>query len=553
MTSGIRRRRQPRFAGQAMLDDSLVRSPSRAATGVRVVEHVNFDSYLRGLRACDLLFVPDSPETAADRLSSYPGQAQLHRLARRSACVGVDTLCPEDLLALRSMCGSVLIRRMGAGSSTHFPGDAAIRRMEALGFRIFFEPGGNSSWTSGLRQRRLITLVEFSVSSALRLAEYPAITQAASFGPASTSGRSNRRKVVVLNLMQDFEVLRPLLRRCAQSEEWRDTRVAVTQLMAESHIWSAVETFLTEHGIEWFRSSEAVDTVNALGGDGALLLTASESSAPNHRFSHEVCRLASARTVKVTIQHGYECVGLRHHRAHDRAFPRGVRFASDYVLTWAGPDALPSLHPSDRGKCIPVGVVKTLAEEIASAPDGPHGEDSASLQETGLPGRVPFPVLIAENLHSTRFIDPARYKRFLDFILGVNGAGFAVTVRSHPADRMLEGGGKFDALSFLTGDLRVDDLRRFGIVVSPPSTILLDAALLGVPAAVWSEQVDFGDCQNYPGVPSVRDPSDFVELCNDDRTMQDLPEANYRWAADNVCAFNGAPQAWSRLNEIIRN
>lgn len=526
-----------------MLDDRAPRTPHRASTAVRVIDHPDFNSYLRGLQACDLLFVPDSPETVAHRLGSLADYAQLHRLERRSACIGLETLRPDDLPLLRSICSSVLVRRIGEGLSKQFPQDTPISQMGALGFRIFFEYGSDSRWTSGLRQYRLIKLIEFGLSSTMRLAAYPAITRGTCSSLTSASGRAISRKVVVLDLVQDFEVLRPLLLRCATSVEWRDTCVSVSELVTKSHTWETVERFLSAFGISWFRPIGPVDTVNVLGSNKAVLVTASESTAPSHKFSHEVCRLASARTVKITIQHGYECVGLRHHQGHNRAFPKGIRFASDYVLTWSHPDALPNLHSSDRGKCVPVGVVKAFAEEVAGAHDNPGDTDAA-----------PFSVLIAENLHSTRFIDPARYKRFRDFILDVNNDGdFAVTVRSHPSKPTLQAGNNSDALTFLTGELRVNELRRFAIVVSPPSTIVLDAVLSGVPAAIWSEQVDFGDCENYPGIPSVCDLSDFVELCNDRKAMEDMREANYRWAAQNVCAFNGVPQAWSRLNEIICN
>jgi hypothetical protein len=62
----------------------------------------------------------------------------------------------------------------------------------------------------------------------------------------------------------------------------------------------------------------------------------------------------------------------------------------------------------------------------------------------------------------------------------------------------------------------------------PPSTILLDAMLAVVPASVWSGPVDFGDCENYAGVPSVGSLADFVELCKDRTAMADMREANYR-------------------------
>jgi hypothetical protein len=537
---------------QSMLDRALL--PSQVPEYTPTIEHRSFDSYLQGLRDSALLLVPDSSEVASERLPFQAVKARLHKFDRYDGCIALNTFSASDLPLLRSIGGSVLIRRIGARLSAQFTGETLLRRMERLGFRIFFEHGSDSRCMSELRQYRLINLVEFAVSDPFRLAAYPAITNGNCFSVTDTPGRPRRRTVVVLDLVQDFEILRPLILKCVTSTEWRDVRVSVSELVAKSHLWEEVKRFLAALHIPWFQPIGPVDVANALGAgkDGkGVLITASESTAPNHRFNYDVCRIAPPRTAKITIQHGYECIGLRHHSGHDRAFLKGVRFGSDYVFTWGHLDGLPNLHPADRGKCIPVGVVKGFAEDAAAMEDSLTDADYPVANRGDLADRVPFPVLIAENLHSTRFIDPARHKRFRDFILDVNDSHLALTIRSHPARRTLEKGKDNQALTFLTGTVQAKQLRQFGIVVSPPSTILLDAVLAGVPAAVWSERAHVGDCANYVGVPNVCDLGQFVELCGDRRALADIAQANYQWAARNVCAFNGVPQAWSRLNELI--
>jgi hypothetical protein len=248
----------------------------------------------------------------------------------------------------------------------------------------------------------------------------------------------------------------------------------------------------------------------------------------------------------VTLQHGYECIGLRHHIAHDNQFKQGVRFASDYILTWQGIDRLPNLHPLERHKVIPVGVAKWFAEASSLLHDeqwGPNAEGVASLSSNK--GRSVSKLLIAENLHSVRFSTVvSRYQRFLRFILDAqNSPEIDLMVRSHPGKRTLEKNQKQNQITFLEGSLAPRDFNQFDLFVSPPSTIILDAILTGLPSLVWSDAARFGDVRNYRGLDMV---TDIGELVNSRRDLRSRLRA-LKWAADNTSAFNGVPQAWNFL------
>ena len=83
-------------------------------------------------------------------------------------------------------------------------------------------------------------------------------------------------------------------------------------------------------------------------------MTASESTAPQHRVAHALTQLANVYGVQTfTLQHGVENVGLTY---FDEVHGRDVRFASKTVFTWADPALLPDAIPlQTRAKCVAVG------------------------------------------------------------------------------------------------------------------------------------------------------------------------------------------------------
>jgi len=517
--------------------------------------HPDFASYLHALRNYDVVFVPRSSAAARAFSPESPSQARLHVCREGIAGIGFTTLDPNDLPVLRSSCDSVFVQRVGSSTDRRFKDSDPVADLAAAGFRVFSPLGGDPRPASRLRQYRPISLAEFAVSDSGRLQSYPSVSAGASVMSPTGECDPGVRMVFVLDLVQDLEVLQPLLLRSAISSQWRNAVVAVTDLTMKSYNWPRLEELLRALRLDWFRALGPRDVLNVMGSGKSILITASESTAGPHRFSHELCRLAPPRALKITLQHGYECVGLRHHKAHRRAYSKGIRFASDFVFTWSHPDNLPDLHPADRGKCVPVGVVKTLANEVSTIDGVEHAPEinAAGIEDHSVSAdETKIPVLIAENLHSVRFSDRARFKQFMDFIVAANEQpALSVTLRSHPAKLTLQNSTDKRGFAFHSGELRARDLVKYGFFVSPPSTILLDMVLLGVPAAVWSNQRDLGDCEYYTDLPTVSGVADLTALCRDADRRDEIRFRNYRWAAENVCAFNGAQQAWSRMNELI--
>ncbi len=517
--------------------------------------HLTMADYIRALAQADCLFVVPANFPVQALAAHLAGTISLHHY-RHSACLLVSHLRPGDLPRIRAHCQHVLVRPRLTGNPVWL--GKLIAPLREAGFALFFDYDTEPLAELGVMQYARIGLAEFALSRPTRLNAYPKIHHGSMLRQVAQNLSGLVRTVVILDLIQDYEILKPLILRCFATPAWRDLRISVSPRVRNSHIWPEVHLFLQALNLIWFSPLAPIDTVNALGSGKSVLLTASESSANGHKFSHMVCRLAPRSALKLTVQHGYECVGLRHHLAHNLTLPQGVRFASDIVFTWSGRDLLEDINPIDTDKCFPVGVVKTIAETLAMQAvfenrllQRPVRERTPVQWRAQAHTESEFSLLIAENLHSVRFGNAQRYQRFLDFINQANADGRGkTTIRSHPGKRTLEKEHANNNLNFLEGSLTAAHFGQYDLFVSPPSTILLDAVLAGLPSVVWSDYRHLGDCQNYAQMQSVRDYRE-LELCADPEWLRRLQEDNYAWAIDNVCAFNGAPQIWSRMNELV--
>ncbi len=464
--------------------------------------------------------------------SSLAGRATLHRHGSMRALT-VDALTPADvpLLAAGRRFAFMNLPGVIQGGEADLESLLARSGIEPV-FRHGDAPG------SGRPHRRMGS-AEFLLSDRERLRDSH-VFRSTRMLTEQARARADRTAVALLDLVQDFEVLRPLLLRAASPDSGFLLHLSVSDRVLKSTAWPMIESFARTLEVPWFTPASPTDVVRLLGSAKALLLTASESTAAAHAFGHSVCRMAPPRTFRVTMQHGLECIGLRHHRAHDFDFPHGVRFASDLVLTWDHLRHLPDVHPGEQNKCVPVGVIKTIAERASMRSEHLWADGVMPVQ----PAQATR-LLLAENLHSVRFRSPARYQRFMRFVEEAAAKpGLEVTIRSHPASRILEKQREENQLKFLDGTLRLEDLTSFDAFVSPPSTILLDSVLAGTATAVWSDGPATGECANYQGLPIVADFADWCSL----RERAPDPQQALAWAIDSTAALNGAPAAW----DVIR-
>jgi hypothetical protein len=323
--------------------------------------------------------------------------------------------------------------------------------------------------------------------------------------------------VFLMHLVQDVNVLRPLIYMAARDFAFDTLMLVSAGFYGRDHfgIWRAeLAQISSEIGASMATFDADWEAHRRLTGRG-LIISASESSLPNHAVTHNVFRHAPASYLRVTIQHGLECVGIRHSVDHDRAHGRTVSFGADIICAWSAPANLPSLASSQRGKVIVTGPTSVLQM---------HGGEVS--REVNAPG------LVCENLHSVRMGGAGHVRQefveaFQQFARTMADRRTEVAVRPHP-------GGQYALKHKLPLPQNVQirneplyrlDLREFSYGISAPSSVLFDMVLAGLPTAVWHDSTDDIDASAYDGLPTVSSADEWLEFA---ATAQRDPNAFQR-------------------------
>lgn len=315
---------------------------------------------------------------------------------------------------------------------------------------------------------------------------------------------NDRTAVFLVSLVQDVNILRPLIYMAARSFSLDVLILVSTKFTGRDlfGIWqSEMAHIQAETGarIEYFSSDW--EAFQHLDGEG-LIIAASESYLHNHVTTHSVFRYAPASYLKVTLQHGFECVGFRHSADHVRAHGATASFGADIVCAWQPSELLTSMSPSQRSKLLVTGPSSVLQMH--------SGEVSRDPKSSGV---------VCENLHSVRLNGAGDFKSefvsaFADFCGMLEGEGEEVVLRPHP-------GGQYVLKNKvpLPRNARINnapmyrlDLRQFSYGISAPSSVLIDMLLAGIPTAVWKDQGGGMDAGNYDGLTTVSTPADWLEF-----------------------------------------
>jgi hypothetical protein len=307
----------------------------------------------------------------------------------------------------------------------------------------------------------------------------------------------------VINLVQDVNILRPLI-FMASRDFGMDSLLLVSRKFTARDlfgIWqSELEDICEETGARLELFADDWEAHRQLTGEG-VIFAASESHLHNHVTTHSIFQHAPHGFVRVTIQHGFECVGFRHSADHTRAHGHTASFGADYVCSWFPPDRLQSVAPSQVGKILVTGPTAVL--------------QSPERQER----RGSEPGIVCENLHSVRLNGAGDFKiefvdAFSEFCRQLGQERMEVTLRPHP-------GGQYvlknkiplpPNASVNNAPIYRLDLSRFAYGISAPSSVLIDMVLAGIPTAVWSDRRGDMDSDNYAGLTTISTPSEWVEF-----------------------------------------
>lgn len=307
---------------------------------------------------------------------------------------------------------------------------------------------------------------------------------------------AGRHIVFLLNLLQDVNIIRPLAYLAAREFDGGIAYLASAGFLERDslRLWQReLGQIAAETGGSLHIYSSPLDALAVLQDRHGILIAASESTLSTHANTHNVFRIAPSGFLKVTLQHGYECVGFLQNREHVIVHGRNIRFAADVVCGWCEARYLTSLAASERPKLYVSGppMVLNRAAGIGNKPGRRGG-------------------LVCENLHSVRLRATGDHgKSFMDtferFCAALAGTGEGITLRPHPGGMyVIRNNVALPSNVVLNSEpIYKVNLPAFDFGISAPSTVVLDMVLAGIPTAVWRDEQGIMDASNYDGLVPV--------------------------------------------------
>ena len=297
------------------------------------------------------------------------------------------------------------------------------------------------------------------------------------------------RLIFFLNIPLDWERFAPLW-DTAKSRADLDITLVATRKFRSGYrgviescgkIWSDNITYL---GLGWLLKPDA-------------LITVTESSARPHKRAHSMTKYFNYMGIpSVTIQHGYECVGINY---ADKVHTAEIDIAARHILTWQPVDKLPQVFNRKIGqRCVTAGYVTPRVEsDIAE-----YIRSKLNIEANKYRPGVRNWILVTENLHWHRYDDGYRNM----FMSGLSKAAefypdIGFIVKHHPAGRFLENMSRqgIPKNILLASDI-LQDVKNIEVpiaswllcvdgLITTPSTTALDGALFNKPVIVIRNQL----------------------------------------------------------------
>ena len=353
---------------------------------------------------------------------------------------------------------------------------------------------------------------------------------------------ADRQIYFLINLVQDVNILRGLAYLTS-----RETGAVIGFLVSEEflkrdrqQVWQReLATLARDTGATMHLYSTPADAAAVLDRGSGMIFAASESNIPAHDETSGVFKSAPATFLRVTLQHGFECIGFLQSREHVISHGRDISFTADVICGWFDPSALTSLTAAERSKLYVTGP-PTLLQKTT----GRHKPAGGGL--------------VCENMHSVRLRASGDHKTsFLDiffaFCSELEERGETVTLRPHP-------GGQY----FLKNRVQVPpnvrvngmplyetDIKAFRFGISAPSTIIFDMVLAGIPVAVWRDPAGIMDAGNYDGLTQISTLDEWLAFERDVHIRPDMFLDRQREFLANLSMPTNAAEVYRRFARLI--
>lgn len=322
-----------------------------------------------------------------------------------------------------------------------------------------------------------------------------------------TMSRHPKQHIVfIMNLIQDINILRPLIFLASRDIDAHiEIYISKTFLKKDKHrFWlSEIKKTSDQTGCLVYNVKDNVALQQLLNKKTGLLIAGSESSVKSHINTHDFFIQAPSSFIKMTLQHGIECIGFLHNKRHDMTYGTNINFAADIVAGWFDENKMLSMGKRERFKFRLTGPTSVLqAEQYSSAP-----------LQTGI---------VCENLHSVRFnLDGNVQQEFIhifkQFCKRLNKKGRCVTLRPHPAGQYIIKN-KIQIprnVNLSTQPIYRISLSQYAYAISSPSSMIVDLILAKVPVAVWIDKKKMIDAENYQGLHFVSEREEWCSFSKD--------------------------------------
>ena len=315
--------------------------------------------------------------------------------------------------------------------------------------------------------------------------------------------------VFLFDLIQDINVLRPIIRILAA-----ETRLNLLFLVSDklprrdrTGVWMAeIAELASLTNARTARFENPFSAHREMQDRSGLLFSASETDLVAHEVNHHVFLAAPKSYVRITIQHGHECVGFRQNLEQTVFHGDEIRFAADIVCGWGPIESMEHLRSSERAKYFELGPPMSLDRLLSRS--------SANRRSTT--------GLVCENLHSVRMRTTGDFQQtYLDTIqeFAANQAklGRSIALRPHP-------GGQFVVknnvvlppnVTLANAAMYKTDLKQFAYGISAPSSVVIDLVMAGIPTAVWTDANSIIDTSGYAGLTQVSTVEDWARFAEE--------------------------------------
>lgn len=325
----------------------------------------------------------------------------------------------------------------------------------------------------------------------------------------------------VFDLLQDVNILWPVAKFVDAETNFNILLLISDRFAArdKTGAWrQELEQLAAETGAAVLHFSQTYEAYSLLLGGRGIIFAGSESNLGAHATSHNLFVSAPPGYTRVTLQHGYECIGFLQNREQSIAFGTDIRFGADMLCSWMPVDRLREMAAIEKPKVVVTGPASLLLP----------GNDAARGTSNGAARQG----LVCENLHSVRLNTGGDFKAsYMDtfnvFSEQLRARGSTLALRPHPGGQyVVRNAVPLPANVTLANEPMYKlDLSRFAYGISAPSSVLIDMVLAGIPTAVWQDPDGAIDASAYDGLAKIttaeewlafaeaamRDPAPFLE------------------------------------------